>query len=29
MKVVFVWWVMFGMLFGVDWVKKFCDLVEI
>jgi len=29
MKVVSDWWIMFGMLFGIDWVKKFCDLVEI
>jgi len=25
MKVVFDWWIMFGIV----WVKKFCDLVEI
>jgi len=29
MKVAFDWWIMFGMMFGVVWVKKFCDLVEI
>jgi len=29
MKVVFDWWIMFGMMFEVIWVKKFCDLVEI
>jgi len=29
MKVVFEWWIMCGMMFGSDWVKKFCDLVMI
>jgi len=29
MKVAFDWWIMFGMMFRVDWVKKFCGLVEI
>ena len=28
MKVVFQRWVMFGMMFGIDWVKKFCELVK-
>jgi len=28
MKVVFEWWVMFGMMFGSVLVKKFCELVE-
>jgi len=29
MKIVFDRWIMFRMMFGVVWVKKFCDLVEI
>jgi len=29
MKDVFDRWIMFGMMFGVVWVKKFCDLLEI
>ena len=29
MKVVFDWWIMFGMVFGIVWLKKFCGLVEI
>ena len=29
MKVVLNWWIMFGMMFGIVWVKKFYDLVEI
>jgi len=28
MKVVFEWWVMYGMMFGSVLVKKFCELVE-
>jgi len=29
MKVVFDRWIMFGMMFGSNWVKKFCVLVKI
>jgi len=29
MKVVFDLGIMFGMMFGSDWVKKFCVLVKI
>ena len=29
MKVVFDWGIMSGVMFGVVWVKEFCDLVEI
>jgi len=29
LKFVFGWWMMFGMMFGSDWVKKFCVLVKI
>ena len=29
MKFVFSWWVMFGMIFGSDLVKKYCVLVKI
>lgn len=28
MKVVFDWRVMVVMMFGIDWVKKFCELVK-
>jgi len=28
MKIVFDRWILFGMKFGVDFVKKFCVLVE-
>jgi len=28
MKVVFERLVMFGMMFGMDWVKKFCEWVK-
>ena len=28
MKVVFEWWVLFGMMFGIVLVKKFGELVE-
>jgi len=28
MKVVFEWWVMFGMIFGSVLVKKFGELVR-
>lgn len=28
MKVVFDWRVMIGMVFMIDWVKKFCELVK-
>jgi len=29
MNVVFDLWIMYGMMFGVVWEKKFCDLMEI
>jgi len=29
MKVVLDWWIMFGLMFGIVWVKKFCGLVDI
>ena len=29
MKVVFGWWIMFGVMYGIVWVKKFVILVKI
>ena len=29
MKVVLDWRIMFGVMYGIVWVKKFCDLVKI
>ena len=28
MKLVFEWWVMIGMVFVIDWVDKFWELVR-